>query len=163
MRGLSRLRNWGLSEQTKAVVVVMVLLFFASHTADIFLYWRGIDVAHTFSNDILIAVLGGAALWFFLTLQAERQEMARARERILLTAELNHHIRNSVTVLANAVLLRDEAERLGAVDEAIQQIDRVLTELVPTANLDREPRFFLDALTTRSSRSPSRVALKRPN
>lgn len=133
----------GFSERTIAVVVVVMLLFFASVAMDQSLAWRGLSGAQTFSNDLTIAGLGGIAFWFFLTLQAERQEMSRARERLILTAELNHHVRNALTMIANCVMLQDEAARLRVLDEAVQRIDHVLMELIPTANAQEKPRYFL--------------------
>jgi len=111
---------------------------------DQILAWRGISGAQTLWNDIVIAVLGGAALWFFLTLQAERQEAAHARERMMVTAELNHHIRRAMSVVASSVVVKDEDDRLRLVDQAVEQIDHVLMNLVPTADEQDRLRFYLE-------------------
>ena len=73
---------------------------------------------------------------------AERR--SRAREKIILVAELNHHIRNAVTLLGQSAALPDGPEKLQMIDAAVDRIDRVLTELVPTANTTDVPRLFLD-------------------
>jgi hypothetical protein len=132
-----------ISGRVSAVIIVMLLLFSGNILLDKILYWRGITGAQTLWNDFAIAALGGAALWFFLALQREREEMSRARERLVLTAELNHHLRNAFTIIANGVMLKNEADRLRMLDEAVRRIDHVLTELVPTANMQGKPRLFL--------------------
>ena len=143
---MQRLTKWLNSDRTKGIGFVAVVLFLSSVICDQVMRWRGIIAAETFLNDIVVAATGGFCVWFLLRLQAERESLARARERLLLTAELNHHVRNAVTMMANSMLLRDPDERLRVMDEAVHRIDRVLTELVPTADADREPRlFFSDA------------------
>jgi hypothetical protein len=140
---MKKLEQWFKSDRTYGVGLVAVVLFLSSVACDQVMRWRGIVGAGTFVNDLVVAAAGGFGVWFLLRLQAERESLARARERLLLTAELNHHVRNAVTMMANSLLLRDPDERLRVMDEAVHRIDRVLTELVPTAGLDREPRLFL--------------------
>lgn len=139
----SELHSKIFSGRVAAVMIVMVLLFSGSVFLDKILSWRGITGAQILWNDFALAALGGAALWFFLTLQREREESSRARERLILTAELNHHLRNALTIVANGVMLKNEADRLRMLDEAVKRIDHVLIELVPTANMQEKPRLFL--------------------
>ena len=140
----SKMASWIVSRREKSVLIVFALLFCGNWTLDKILFWRGINGAQTFSNDTAIAVLGGAALWFFLALQAERQELAHARERMKVTAELNHHIRRAMSVVATSVVLQDEGDRLRLVDQAVEQIDHVLMNLVPTADEQDRLRFYLE-------------------
>jgi hypothetical protein len=140
----SEFASWIVSRRRTAVAALSVLLFSLSCALDQILYWRGINGAQTLWNDIVIAMLGGAALWFFLTLQAERQELAHARERMMVTAELNHHIRRAMSVVASSVVLEDEEDRLRLVDQAVEQIDHVLMNLVPTADERDRLRFYLE-------------------
>ena len=140
----SKMASWIVSRPEKSVAVVSVLLFSGNWGLDKILSWRGISGAETLSNDIAIAVLGGAALWFFLALQAERQELAHARERMKVTAELNHHIRRAMSVVATSVVLQDEGDRLRLVDEAVEHIDQVLMNLVPTADEQDRLRFYIE-------------------
>jgi hypothetical protein len=127
-----------------SVAILSLLLFCISCALDQILYWRGINGAQTLSNDIAIAVLGGAGLWFFLALQAERQEFAHARERMKVTAELNHHIRRAMSVVASSVVLENAEDRLRLVDQAVEHIDQVLMNLVPTADEQDRLRFYLE-------------------
>jgi hypothetical protein len=140
----SKLASWVASRRALSVAILCAVLFCGNCVFDQILYWRGINGAQTLLNDFAIAALGGAALWFFLTLQAERQELSNARERMAVTAELNHHIRRAMSVVASSVVLKDEEDRLRLVDEAVEQIDQVLMNLVPTAEEQDRLRFYLE-------------------
>jgi hypothetical protein len=67
-----------------------------------------------------------------------------------LVAELNHHIRNAVTLLGQSAVLEDGPDKLRLMDEAVDRIDRVLTELVPTVGETQSPRLFLTERTPRA-------------
>ncbi len=123
--------KWKDSEKVFAVTIVVVLLFFANIVVDQILLWKNVQAAETLLNDVAIAAVGGFAVWVLLTVQAKRQEMLKARERMQLTIELNHHVRNAFSMMASSLLLRNEEDRLRVIDDAMQEIDRVLTEVVP--------------------------------
>jgi|SRR5882724_11875821 len=93
-------------------------------------------------NEILVGVCGGAAAVIWMKYREERR--SRAREKMILVSELNHHIRNAVTLLGQSAALPDSPEKLRMIDAAVDRVDRVLTELVPTANTTDAPRLFLD-------------------
>jgi len=119
-------------------------MLFSGHYALIqVLSWRGIKEGATLIDDFTIAALGSAALWFFLTLQAERQEITRASERLIVAAKLNHRIRHAMSAVATSVVLPNEEDRLRLVDEAVERIDDVLMDLVPTADEKERFRFYL--------------------
>jgi hypothetical protein len=90
----------------------------------------------------LIGACAAVAAYMWARYEAERQ--ARAREKMILIAELNHHIRNAVTLLGQSAALEDGPNKLRLIDEAVDRIDRVLTELVPTVGETQTPRLFLD-------------------
>jgi hypothetical protein len=140
----SKVISWVTSKKELSVGVLFGVLFTANCVFDQILYWRGINGAQTLLNDLAIAALGGAALWFFLTLQAEQQQISHARERMAVTVELNHHIRQAMSVVASSVVVRDEEGRLRLVDEAVEQIDQALMNLVPTAEEQDRLRFYLE-------------------
>ena len=135
---------WSASRRRISVAIFALLLFWGHFALIQLLSWRGINAAATFVDDFAIAALGCTALWFFLTLQAERQEIAHARERMVVTAELNHHIRRAMSVVATSVVLPNEVDRLRLVDEVVDHIDRVLMDLVPTAGEQDRLRFYLE-------------------
>jgi hypothetical protein len=46
-------------------------------------------------------------------------------------------------VIGHAAMLEDKGERLRRIDEAMERIDVVLTDLVPTVGSATGPRYFL--------------------
>jgi hypothetical protein len=78
-----------------------------------------------------VGVLGESLAYAWLSFWAEKQ--ARIQERLTLIAELNHHVRNSLAVIALAASGEDENRRAASTQEAVDRIDWVLRELVPTA------------------------------
>ncbi len=133
----SSLRSkWQESERVVPVTIAVVLLFFGSVVADEMLSWRGVEAAQSFLNDLVIAGLGGLTVWTLLRVQARRQEMLRARERMQMTIAVNLQVRDAFSVMANSALLKNEAERLLGIDEAMQQLDRVLGEIGPGTGAD---------------------------
>lgn len=139
-----KLAAWAASRRRISVTIFAAMLFGGHYALIQVLSWRGINEGATLIDDFAIAVLGSTALWFFLTLQAERQEIAHARERMAVTAELNHHIRRAMSVVATSVVLPNEEDRLRLVDEAVEHIDHVLLDLVPTAGEQDRLRFYLE-------------------
>ena len=140
----SRVAAWCSSRRRKSVAIFAAILL-SGHYALIQVFsWQGINEGATLIDDFTIVALGSAALWFFLTLQAERQEIAHARERLIVTAKLNHQIRNAMSAVATSVVLPNEEDRLRLVDEAVERIDNVLMDLVPTADEQERFRFYLE-------------------
>lgn len=135
----SILTKWKESEKVVPVALVVVLLFFGNIVVDEILLWKGIQAAETVLDDIVIAAVGGLTVWILLTAQARRQEMARARERMRITIELNRHVRNLFSTMANSMLLEHEDERLRVADAAMQQIDKLLSDLVPEVSASGKP------------------------
>jgi hypothetical protein len=123
-------------------VLIGVFLFFLSYLLDYLLGRSNIRPADTISNNLLIGLLGAAGAYLWARFEAERN--ARSREKLILAIELNHHIRNALTMIRQSASLEDEQTKLRLIDEAVDRIDRVLTELVPTAGEASRPRFFLD-------------------
>jgi hypothetical protein len=129
-------------ERLGAAVLVGALLFGVSLLANWVLFWLKIPVVSTIANNVVIGICGAVAAYIWVRYEAERQ--ARAREKMILIAELNHHIRNAVTLLGQSAALADGPDKLRLIDEAVDRLDRVLTELVPTAGEAQSPRLFLD-------------------
>jgi hypothetical protein len=127
----AKLKSYLKNDQLKSSVAVALILFSLSVVCDKIMLWRGVVAADTYFNDLVIGVTGGICAGLILSFQASRDAMERARERMLLTAELNQQLRSAVLHMANSALLPDEMERLRVMDEAVQQIDDVLTDLVP--------------------------------
>ncbi len=129
-------------EQILSVGLAAALLFLVSVACGEILYLRGIHGAQTFLDDAIIGAAGGFIVWGLLYLQGIRQEFESARERMRLTAEVNLHVRNALAIMSNAVLAQNQADRLLLMDEAIQRIDHVLNDLVPTMGQSTQARLF---------------------
>jgi hypothetical protein len=129
-------------ERLGAAFLVGILLFAVSYLADWALYWLKIPGISTIADNLVIGACAAVAAYIWARFEAERQD--RARAKMFLVIELNHHIRNAVTLLGQSAVLEDGPQKLRLIDEAVDRIDRVLTELVPTAGETHAPRLFLD-------------------
>ncbi len=124
--------NWMASENLKPALLAAVFLFLVSYLADLVLAMLGTQGSSTILNDAAIGLLGSLLLVFTLTTRNERQNLARAKERIVLVAKVNHNIREALFEIGKSAMLEDREERLRVVDRAMNQVDDVLLELVPT-------------------------------
>jgi hypothetical protein len=141
-----RLPAWLDAKTITAAVVGGVVLFAVSYAADAVLYVLNVPAAATVMNNIVIAMVGAAVLLIFLRHRHQREVMARAKERAIIVAEMNHHIRNAMTPLVLGVSSEDINERLRTLDQATDRVDYVLTDLLPTSGSTAKPRFFGDAV-----------------
>lgn len=132
-------------ERLGAALLVGLLLFIVSEFMDWLLYWMKISNVETIVNNVVIAVCGAVAAYIWVRYEAERQ--ARARDRMILVIELNHHIRNALTLLSQSATLQEGPEKLRMIDEALERVKRVLTELVPTVGEADAPRLYLEDRT----------------
>jgi len=140
-----RLPVWLDAKTAAAAGVTALVLFSVSYAADAILYFLHIPAAATISNNIVIAILGAAIVLILLRNRHDREVMERARERAIIVAEMNHHIRNAMTPLVLGVSSDDLNERLRTLDQATDRVDHVLTELLPTAGSATKPRYFQGA------------------
>jgi hypothetical protein len=136
-------------ERLGAALLVGVLLFGVSYCLDWLLYLLKTPGTSTIADNILIGACAAVAAYIWARFEGERQ--SRAREKMILVIELNHHIRNAVTLLGQSAALEDGPNKLRLIDEAVDRIDRVLTELVPTAGEVHSPRLFLDEIDSHTA------------
>src|ERR1700685_4707326 len=90
-------------ERFGAALLVGALLFGVSYFSEWALFWLRIPAVSTIKDNIAIGLCAAMAAYIWARYEAERQ--AHAREKIILVAELNHHIRNGVAVRARAAVL----------------------------------------------------------
>jgi signal transduction histidine kinase len=135
--------RWLTPEQAKPALITGFVLFAFSYALNLLFSWLGIPGAATILDDLAIGILGALLLVFYLSSVRTEQVYLRAKERMNLTAELNHHVRNALTVIRFSAELDDRNKRLEGVDEGIDRIDRVLSDLVPTVNGEQKPRYSL--------------------
>lgn len=129
-------------ERIVSVGLAAALLFLVSVACGEIFYMRGIHGAQTFLDDAVIGAAGGFIVWGLLYLQGIRRDFESARERMRLTAEMNMRVRDALAIMSNAVLAQNQADRLRLMDEAIQRVDNVLNDLVPTMDQPTQTRLF---------------------
>ena len=142
MRRLRSMSEWLNEYNLKAALVAGLTLFTITYVADAVLYYLGIAATETILDDAAIAITGAGMLIFFLVQSHKNQMVARAKERAILVAEINHHMRNAITPLALIMASPDTRERLRILDLATDRMDHVLTELLPTVGTTSKPRFY---------------------
>lgn len=142
MTAIQKIEKWLNSSRVSGITLIAAIIFLSSVVSDQILHWRGIRASETYLNDLFLAAMAGLLAGLLMARQARQQELRRARERVVLAAELNQHVRSAVTAIANSTMIRNEAERLQAMDEAIDRVDRVLTELIPVRHGKRQPRQY---------------------
>ena len=142
MRRLRSMSEWLNEYNLKAALVAGLTLFTITYVADAVLYYLGIAATETILDDAAIAITGAGMLIFFLVQSNKNQMVARAKERAIMVAEINHHMRNAITPLALIMASPDAGERLRILDIATDRMDHVLTELLPTVGTASEPRFY---------------------
>jgi hypothetical protein len=133
---------WLDARSATAAAIAGVILFAVSYAADAIMYVLKIPAALTITDNLAIAVAGAALLLIFLFRRHEHEIVARAKERAIIVAEMNHHIRNAMTPLILGLSSDDLDERLRTLDQATDRVDHVLTDLLPTAGSATKPRYF---------------------
>jgi hypothetical protein len=134
------LPEWILPELLKDALVIGLVLSVCSYALDVLLFWLRIPKAATVFDDLTVGVLGAALSLFYMSSVRTNQIYLRAKERMVLTAELNSHVRSALTAIHHAASLEDPVKRMQDVEEAIDRIERVLLELVPTVGSAAAPR-----------------------
>lgn len=142
MNIFQRIKKWLSTGHVSGITLIAAFIFLSSVVSDQILHWRGIRGSETYLNDLFLAAMAGLLAGLLMAWQARQQEQRRARERMILAAELNQHVRSAVTAIANSTMIQDEAERLHVMDEAIDRVDRVLTELIPARHEERQTRRY---------------------
>jgi len=124
----------------KAATVMACMLFIVSYAVDLTLLSFEVAPSSTVLNDIAIALIATGVMLFYLFSTHTQHIFLRAKERMNLTAELNHNLRQVLVEFRCAAEVEDRGERLRILDQAIEDVDRILIELVPTVNAENLPR-----------------------
>jgi hypothetical protein len=132
---------WLTRETMKAGVITAGIVFVVSYTADTSLLNLKISTAKTILNDVVIAVIATVIVVYYLSAIQSQQNFLRAKERMNLTMELNHHLRRAMVEFRNAAEIQDRLERLRMLDQVIDEVDHVLVDLVPTVSAESAPRL----------------------
>jgi small neutral amino acid transporter SnatA (MarC family) len=142
MLRMTRVSGWPNRYNLRAAAMAALVLFSITYVSDAVLYYLGIAVTETIVDDAAIAISGSTVLVFFLVQNNKNQIVARAKERAIIVAEVNHHVRNAMTPLALVMTSPDTGERLRILDMATDRVDHVLTDLLPTVGTASKPRFY---------------------
>ena len=134
------LPEWILAEHLKSALVIGFVLSVSNYAMEVLLLWLRIPTAATVFNNLAVGALGAGLSLFYMSSVRTNQIYLRAKERMILTAELNRHVRGALTAIHQAASLDDAFKRIHDVDEAIEQIDQVLLDLVPTVGSAVAPR-----------------------
>jgi len=132
---------WMTPAIVKATSVMACMLFIVSYAVDLTLLSFKVAPSSTVLNDIAIALIATGVMLFYLFSTHTQHIFLRAKERMNLTAELNHNLRQVLVEFRSAAEVEDRGERLRILDQAIEDVDRILIELVPTVNAENLPRY----------------------
>jgi Asp-tRNA(Asn)/Glu-tRNA(Gln) amidotransferase A subunit family amidase len=147
MPSLKPLPHWLSFDRVKPALLTGIVLFMVSYVVDVVMDWLHRPTKAVFFNNLAVGIVGAVMLILCLSASYEAQVYARAKERMILIEELNHHIRQALMLIEESAMLENRAERIRRVDEAIAKVDVVLTELVPTVGSATAPRYSLPVET----------------
>ena len=132
---------WMTPEILKAAGVMACMLFVVSYVVDLTLARFDVTPSSTMLNDIAIATIATGVMLFYLFATHTQHIFLRAKERMNLVAELNHHLSRALIELHSAAEVEDRDERLKMFGEALESIDNVLIELIPAVSVKDSGRF----------------------
>jgi hypothetical protein len=132
---------WLTKETMKAGVITAGIVFVVSYAVDLSLLNLKISSAKTVLNDIAISVIATVIVVYYLSAIQSQQNFLRAKERMNLTIELNHHLRRAMVEFRKAAEIQDRLERLRMLDQVMDEVDHVLVDLVPTVSAESAPRL----------------------
>jgi signal transduction histidine kinase len=114
-------------------MAVLIAIIFAAfeQIADVHLSRYGVSRSDILLDDVIGAILLGVIFFLWLTVIDEHHRRVHAEQRRELTAEMNHHIRNALTVIKYSAHSDNRAERVRMTDEAVERIESTLRDLLP--------------------------------
>jgi hypothetical protein len=101
-------------------------VFFLGSLSDVWLYYHGGGLATAIMDDALVGL--GAGVLVFLYERRLRQTIVRKLEVIRM---MNHHVRNSLQVIAFASTAPNQEEHANKVRDAVERIGWALREVLP--------------------------------
>ncbi len=72
-----------------------------------------------------------AGLLYFQITRIERERRIATQERLRTIADMNHHIRNALQVIAYASTATDQAQSVKLIDQSVERIEWALREVLP--------------------------------
>ena len=80
-------------------------------------------------SDVLGGCIAGALI--FRLLQYERERRARLRQKLIVIADMNHHVRNALQVISLHTYSSADQQQIEAVRESMRRIQWALKEILP--------------------------------
>ena len=81
-----------------------------------------------------------AGLIYFQITRIERERRATTQQRLRTIAEMNHHIRNALQVIAYASAATDKTRSMELISQSVERIEWALREVLP-GHVTREPNL----------------------
>lgn len=107
-----------------------IVMFVCVALVDAWLAARGLHAETTWIDNVLLALVA-AALVFFLQRQQET-ELRRQRRSAEVIENMNHHIRNALQVIvARSTLDQHTEPEVQQIQDAVARIDWALREILP--------------------------------
>src|SRR5581483_6978956 len=72
-----------------------------------------------------------AGLFYFQITRVERERRIATQERLRTIAEMNHHIRNALQVIAYASTATDKTQSVEFISQSVERIEWALREVLP--------------------------------
>ena len=109
-----------------AAASVGIAFFLLGALFDIILQHHGIGAPAILWGDLLAGIVGGLLVLFY-----ERQRRKEFVHHLEIIRLMNHHVRNSLQVIAYASSSEHRAQHVEKVRHAIERIDWALREVLP--------------------------------
>jgi hypothetical protein len=129
-------------------ILVGFVVFFLGSASDVWLWYQPRSLWVAIMDDALVGV--GAGLLVLLYERRQRKSMIRKLETIRL---MNHHVRNSLQVIAFAASVPKEEEHAKKIRDAVEQIEWALREVLPGQREDISD-FSLNPSSQTSAHKP---------
>lgn len=101
-------------------------------------------------DSVMTGLLGGLAVWVALSVARFRRDQIREQVRVI--GDLNHHLRNALSVILNSQFLPAH-EQKDAVLASVDRIDRALQQIVPRDWQPEEVKTKREATRSRLRKS----------
>ena len=112
-------------------ILVGFVVFVLGSASDVWLSYQARSVWVAIMDDALVGVGAGLLVLFYE--RRQRQSIIRKLEVIRM---MNHHVRNSLQVIAFAASVPKEEEHAKKIRDAVEQIEWALREVLPGQRKD---------------------------
>lgn len=136
-----------------AVLAAMAIIALCKFAVICLLLYAGASVDEMRLQDSLsTGLLGGLAVWVALSVARFRRE--QIQEQVRTIGDLNHHLRNALSVILNSQFLPAH-EQKDAILASVDRIDRALQQIVPPGWRDRQMEAKREAIRRRVPNFPA--------